>query len=163
MSPVVDPADVIAALQAAGDTVAVAESLTGGLVVARLVQVPGASAVVRGGVVAYATDLKHSVLGVDAELLAMGGAVQAQVAKQMATGVRRLLGSTYGLGTTGVAGPTEQDGQPVGRAFIAVAGPGGVRVEQLDLLGDREAVREACTVAVLQLLASQISPAGRRD
>ena len=163
MSAPFDPADVIAALRAENATVGVAESLTGGLVVARLVQVPGASAVVRGGVVAYATDLKHSVLGVDADLLAAGGAVQAQVAEQMATGVRRVLGSTYGLGTTGVAGPTEQDGQPVGRAFIAVAGPGGVRVHQLDLPGDRESVREACAVAVLELLEERLTSAGQRD
>ncbi|NYJ75220.1 CinA family protein [Allobranchiibius huperziae] len=160
---VLDPADVVAALRSAGATVGVAESLTGGLVVARLVQVPGASAVVRGGVVAYATDLKHSVLGVDADLLAAGGAVQAEVAEQMATGVRRVLGSTYGLGTTGVAGPTEQDGQPVGRAFVAVAGPEGVQVRQLDLAGNRESVREACTVAVLRLLASGLAPTGRLD
>ncbi|WP_307864620.1 CinA family protein [Allobranchiibius sp. CTAmp26] len=163
MSGAIDPAVIVAALRAEDATVAVAESLTGGLVVARLVQVPGASAVVRGGVVAYATDLKHSVLGVDGGLLAAGGAVQAQVAEQMATGVRRVLGSTYGLGTTGVAGPTEQDGQPVGRAFVAVAAPRGVRVQQLDLPGGREAVREACTVAVLQLLAAQLADAGRRD
>ncbi|UIJ33436.1 CinA family protein [Allobranchiibius sp. GilTou73] len=160
---VLDPADVVAALRSAGATVGVAESLTGGLVVARLVQVPGASAVVRGGVVAYATDLKHSVLGVDADLLAAGGAVQAEVAEQMATGVRRVLGSTYGLGTTGVAGPTEQDGQPVGRAFVAVAGPEGVQVRQLDLSGNRESVREACTVAVLRLLASGLASTGRLD
>ena len=157
------PTGVVAGLRAAGATVGVAESLTGGLVVSRLVEVPGASVAVRGGVVAYATDLKHSVLGVDAGLLAAGGAVQAEVAEQMAIGVRRVLGSTYGLGTTGVAGPTEQDGRPVGRAFIAVAGPDGVRVRQLDLQGDRAAVREACTLAVLQLLAAQLAGPGRAD
>ncbi len=147
------PADLIASLRALGSTVGVAESLTGGLVVARLVQVAGASEAVRGGVVSYATDLKASILGVDAELLAAGGAVQACVAEQMASGARRVLGSTYGLATTGVAGPTEQDGQPVGRAFIAVAGPSGVQVRQLDLDGDRDAIREECTGAVLQMLS----------
>lgn len=152
----VEPALLIDALRSRDATVAVAESLTGGLVVAQLVAVPGASAVVRGAVVAYATDLKASVLGVDTDLLAHGGAVQAPVAEQMAQGVRRVLGATYGLATTGVAGPTEQDGQPVGRAFVAVAGPDGGRVRQLDLSGDRAAVREGCLHAVLDLLTAEL-------
>lgn len=151
-----EPAELIGALRSRGATVAVAESLTGGLVIAQLVAVPGASAVVRGAVVAYATDLKASVLGVDADLLARGGAVQAQVAEQMADGVRRVLGATYGLATTGVAGPTEQDGQPVGRAFVAVAGPDGGRVRQLQLPGDRSAVRDGCLRSVLDLLAVEL-------
>lgn len=150
------PAQLIDMLRSHGATVAVAESLTGGLVVAQLVAVPGASTVVRGGVVAYATDLKASVLGVDADLLARGGAVQAQVAEQMAQGVRQVLGATYGLATTGVAGPKEQDGQPVGRAFVAVAGPGGGHVRQLDLSGDRSAVREGCLRSVLDLLVAEL-------
>ena len=82
---------------------------------------PGASAVVRGSVVAYATELKAQVLGVDADLLAAGGAVQAEVARQMATGVCRVLGADVGVATTGVAGPDPQDGQPVGTVFVAVA------------------------------------------
>ncbi|MEO8851127.1 MAG: CinA family protein, partial [Allobranchiibius sp.] len=85
--------------------------------------------------------------------LAAGGAVQARVAIQMASGARRVLGATYGLATTGVAGPTEQDGQPVGRAFIAVDGPAGAQVRQLDLIGDRDAIREGCTCAVVELLS----------
>lgn len=150
------PAELIASLRELKATVGVAESLTGGLVVARLVQVPGASAAVRGGIVSYATDVKASVLGVDADLLAAGGAVQARVAQEMAEGARRVLGATYGLATTGVAGPTGQDGQPVGRAFIAVADSSGSRVRQLDLSGDRDAIREGCTVAALQLLSQML-------
>ena len=106
-----DAAGVLAELDAAGATVAVAESLTGGLLAAALVAVPGASRCFRGSVTAYATDLKASVLGVDAGLLAARGAVDAEVAGQMAEGVRRLMGADYGVATTGVAGPDPQDGQ----------------------------------------------------
>lgn len=115
-----------AALRGEGSTVAVAESLTGGLLAAALVDVPGASATFRGSVTAYATELKASVLGVDEGLLAVHGPVHPVVARQMAEGVRRLLGATYGVATTGVAGPDPQDGQPVGTVHLAVAGPGEV-------------------------------------
>lgn len=116
---------VVARLTAAGQTVAVAESLTGGLVLATLVSVPGASAVVRGGVVAYMTDVKTSVLGVDHGLLALEGAVHPEVAREMARGVVALVGADYGVATTGVAGPDPQDGRPVGEVHVAVCGPGG--------------------------------------
>nr|WP_246242234.1 CinA family protein [Flexivirga aerilata] len=149
---------MIAELTRRGDTVAVAESLTGGLVTAALTAVPGASAVVRGGVTSYATQVKASVLGVDDFLLRAGGAVQADVARQMAHGVRRLMGATHGLATTGVAGPEPQDGAPVGRVFVAVAWEDapGVPVDEvrmLDLRGDREQIRAAAVRAVLDLLA----------
>jgi PncC family amidohydrolase len=104
-------ARIVTALRAGGDTLAVAESLTGGLVTARVVDVPGASTVLRGGVVAYATDLKHALLGVDADLLAERGAVDPDVALAMARGVAGRLGSTWAVATTGVAGPDPQDGQ----------------------------------------------------
>lgn len=145
--------DVVARLTALGQTVGCAESLTGGLVVARLVDVPGASAVVRGGVVAYATDLKASVLGVDADLLDRQGAVDGEVARQLAHGARRVLGADWGLATTGVAGPEPQDGMPVGCVFVAVAGPGDTVVERHDLQGDRARVRAATVDVVLSLLA----------
>jgi nicotinamide-nucleotide amidase len=123
-------------------TVAVAESLTGGLLAAAITSVPGASQVFRGSVTAYATDIKASVLGVDAELLAREGAVDAEVARQMAEGVRRLFGATVGLATTGVAGPTQQDGKPVGLVYIGYASAGCEPVaEELRLDGDREAIR----------------------
>lgn len=131
-------------------TVAVAESLTGGLVVAELVSVPGASAVVRGGIVAYATDLKHELLGVDAALLAAGGAIQAAVAEQMASGVRFRLNADVGLATTGVAGPDPQDGHLPGLVWIAVATGGQVRSVRLELGGDRAAIRRETVEVVIE-------------
>lgn len=147
----------MAALVAAGLRVATAESLTGGLVCAALTEVPGASAVVRGAVVAYATDLKHGVLGVDAELLAAGGAVQPEVAAQMAQGVCRVLGAEVGVATTGVAGPDPQDGAPVGTVHVAVAHGCDVAVRSLLLAGDRAAIRSASVAAALEMLADQVA------
>ncbi|NHN56113.1 CinA family protein [Calidifontibacter sp. DB0510] len=145
-------ADAIAALTASGRTVGTAESLTGGLVAAALTSVPGSSAVVRGGVVSYATEVKATVLGVDAGLLADGGPVQADVAEQMARGARRVLGADLGVATTGVAGPEPQGGAPVGRVFVAVAWSDGSEVRELTLDGDRAAIRAATVHAALELL-----------
>jgi nicotinamide-nucleotide amidase len=148
---------VVHELAARGLTVAVAESLTGGLLVAELVGVPGASAVVVGGVVAYDTALKHSVLGVDAELLAERGAVDPEVARQMASGVRTALAvrgraADIGISTTGVAGPDPQDGKPVGTVFVGIAGEDGTRSVALELSGDRGAIRNAVVYeSLLQL------------
>ena len=142
-------ADLVARLTAAGQTVAVAESLTGGLVAAALTDVAGASVVVRGGVLAYATDIKAQVLGVDDVLLARVGAVDAGVAQQMAGGVRALMGTTYGLATTGVAGPDPADGKPVGTVYVAVVGPGSSRVKALRLSGDRAGIRAQSVIAAL--------------
>ena len=150
-------AQLVARLTAAGQTVAVAESLTGGLVSAALTDVAGASAVVRGGVLAYAADLKTSVLGVDRELLAKVGAVDGDVAEQMAAGVRELMGTTYGLATTGVAGPDPADGNPVGTVYVAVVGPRSSRVKPLALTGDRAQIRAQSVLAVLQLLADEVA------
>jgi len=108
-----------------GATVATAESLTGGLLGGELTAMPGSSVTYAGGVVAYDTRLKTSLLGVSAGLLASGGAVQPRVAAEMAAGVRDRLGATYGLAVTGVAGPEPQDGKPVGTVYIAVSGPTG--------------------------------------
>lgn len=152
-------AGLIAALQARSLTIATAESLTGGLVCAALTEVPGASAVVRGGVVAYATDLKGALLGVDEAVLAAGGAVQEEVARQMALGVCRLLGTTVGIATTGVAGPDPQDGQPVGTVFVAVACEDGVRVRGLQLEGTRDTIRRDTVSAALRLATSQVTGA----
>jgi nicotinamide-nucleotide amidase len=151
---------LVATLSARAQTVAVAESLTGGLVVARLVDVPGASAVVRGGVVAYATDLKATLLGVDAELLARVGAVDADVAREMAQGVRARLDATWGLATTGVAGPDSQDGHAPGVVFVAVAGPNSASVVRLEAAGGRAEVRAAAVNAVLTLLADRLAVSG---
>lgn len=136
----------------AGLSVAVAESLTGGLVAGALTGVAGASVVVRGGVVSYATDTKHTVLGVDDFLLRAGGPVQAEVARQMAHGVRRVLGADLGIATTGVAGPDPQGNAPVGRVFIAVAWEAGDDVRILSLSGSREEIRSATVEAALDLL-----------
>lgn len=155
MEPTV-AADLVARLTVRGQTVAVAESLTGGLVSAELTDVAGASAVVRGGVLAYATDLKAQVLGVDLGLLARVGAVDPDVAEQMATGVRSLMGATYGLATTGVAGPDQADGKAVGLVYVAVAGPGSSTVKALRLSGDRGEIRTKSVLAVLSLLDDEL-------
>lgn len=141
-------AELISELTRRGLTVGVAESLTGGLLIAEFVQVPGASAVIRGGVVAYDTRLKHSLLGVDAELLATHGAVHEQVAAEMAVGIRAATAvdgrpADIGLATTGVAGPDPQDGHPPGTVYIAAANDQGVRVRRLALAGSRDAIRRA--------------------
>jgi len=149
-------ADLVARLTALGLSVAVAESLTGGLVSAALTDIAGASVVVRGGVLAYASDLKTSVLGVDGELLAKLGAVDGDVAEQMAAGVRALMAATYGLATTGVAGPAPADGKPVGMVYVAVVGPGSSRVKALALSGDRAHIRAQSVIAVLMLLAEEL-------
>ncbi len=122
-----DPAALIAELRLRAESVALAESLTGGALCARLVDVAGASDVVRGAVVAYAADLKHTLLGVDRALLADRGTVDPDVAEAMATGVRERTGATYGVATTGVAGPGPSEGKPAGTVYVAVAGPRGTR------------------------------------
>jgi nicotinamide-nucleotide amidase len=156
-------AGLVAALTARGLTIAVAESLTGGLLAAELIRVPGASAVMVGGVVAYQTPLKHSLLGVDAALLAEHGAVHPEVARQMATGVRTALAvdgrpADIGLSTTGVAGPDEQDGQSVGTVYLGLAFGDSVRAIPLRLAGDRDRIRaqsvEHALEAVCQLMES---------
>lgn len=155
-------ADLVEALASRGHTIAVAESLTGGALSSAIVAVPGASAVLRGAVVAYATDLKHALLGVDAALLAQEGAVHPEVALQMADGVRAHLAAHWGLATTGVAGPDPQDGKPPGTVHVAVAGPAGARVESLRLPGDRAQIRAAtvrCALALLgRALATPVQP-----
>ncbi|MGW1184214.1 CinA family protein [Streptomyces drozdowiczii] len=140
-----------------GETLAVAESLTGGLVAAELTSVPGASQAFRGSVTAYATPLKSEVLGVDADLLAERGAVDAEVARQMATGARRALGADWGVATTGVAGPEPQDGRPVGTVFVAVSGPHGTgKVAALRLNGDRADIRKESVRSALDLLSGEL-------
>jgi nicotinamide-nucleotide amidase len=127
--------------------------------------VPGASKAFRGSVTAYATDLKHALLGVDATLLARHGAVDSQVAGQMAAGVRKALGADWGIATTGVAGPEPQDGKPVGTVFVAVDGPfgadpdsaGGGKVEALRLNGDRAEIRRESVRSVLALLLKELA------
>lgn len=156
--------EVVRLLTVSGATLAVAESLTGGLVAAEITSVPGASKAFRGSVTAYATELKHQLLGVDATLLSERGAVDAQVAAQMAAGVRKALGADWGIATTGVAGPEPQDGQPVGTVFVAVDGPfgpdsgaaGGGKVAALRLNGGRAEIRMESVRSVLALLLERL-------
>ena len=157
MSPDPRAARVVAELVRCDGTVSTAESLTGGLVAATLTSVPGASAVVRGGVVAYATDLKAALLGVDADLLAARGPVDSDVARAMAAGVRTLCDASYGLATTGVAGPDQQGGVPVGTVFVAVQGPHHQKYVRLSLAGDRDKVRADTVAAALDVLLALIA------
>jgi nicotinamide-nucleotide amidase len=148
--------EAVGLLIARGETISTAESLTGGLVAAAITGVPGASAAFRGGVVAYATDLKAAVLGVPDDLLEQYGAVHPEVAEAMAEGARARMWTTVGVATTGVAGPDPAEGKPVGTVFIAVAGPGGTVCRELKLSGDRAAIRRDTVESALNLLAGSL-------
>ena len=139
---------VAKALATDGLTLGLAESLTGGLAASRLVNVPGASGWFRGSVVSYASGVKYDVLGVPE-----GPVVSDDAARAMADGARRVLGADVGLSVTGVAGPTEQDGQPVGTVFVGLARPGHeTEAFSFAVPGDRDRVRQYATIAALDLL-----------
>ncbi|MFJ6548180.1 CinA family protein [Microbacterium sp. NPDC091676] len=155
------PVEVLTALRARGWTLGVAESLTGGALSAALVAVPGASAVLLGGIVAYATPVKHTLLAVDDELLERHGPVHAEVARQMAVGVREAVAvdgraADVGVSTTGIAGPNSPDGQPVGTVHIGVVTPTRSRTAQFRFAGDRAAVRAQSVAAALDVLAAAL-------
>jgi nicotinamide-nucleotide amidase len=147
---------VVSDLVRQGATVAMAESLTGGLLCGALVSVPGASAVVRGGVVAYATDLKAQLAGVPETVLDRHGPVAADTAAAMAEGVRNLCAATFGVATTGVAGPDPQDGHPPGTFHVAVASATGIRAGGRSAAAHqpagREMIRRLAVVHALDLL-----------
>ena len=147
---------VVTLLTERGQTVAAAESLTGGLLAAALVEVPGASVVFRGGIVAYATDLKSALLDVPASLLERYGAVHADVAAAMAEGVRQRLDATFGVATTGVAGPDPADGQRVGTVYIAASGQVSTVRRRLDLAGGRRSIRDQAVLQSLLLLQGML-------
>lgn len=155
-------AALVPALHERGLTVAVAESLTGGLVMATLTEIPGASAVLRGGPVVYATDTKASELGIDAGLLASLGPVSARVAEAMAVGVRARWQADIGLATTGVAGPEGQNGHPVGEVYVALADASDSFALPCSLgqAGDRAAIRRQAVERALVALAAHIGIAG---
>ncbi|WP_285025665.1 nicotinamide-nucleotide amidohydrolase family protein [Plantibacter sp. ME-Dv--P-122b] len=160
-----DATSAVHALVDARLTIGVAESLTGGLLAAALINVPGASATVRGGVVAYDTRLKHSLLGVDAGLLALHGAVHPEVALQMADGVRRAMAidglpADVGIATTGVAGPDPQDGQAVGTVFVGIVTRAGGRVVPLTLDGGRQEIRHRTVELALEALVRELGALG---
>ena len=146
-------ADAVHRLVDRRETLATAESLTGGLVAATIVEIPGVSAVFRGGLVVYATELKATLAGVPADLLAERGPVDPDVAALLARGARELCGASWGLSTTGVAGPEPQGGAAVGTVFVAVSGPVD-RVRAPQLHGTRTQIRAGAVAAALDLLAS---------
>lgn len=147
---------MLRALEDAGASLATAESLTGGRLAARVTSVSGASRVFLGGVVAYAPAVKETVLGVPPDLVLRHGVVSAECARAMAQGVRALTGATYAVSTTGVAGPDAQEGQPVGRVYVGLAGPAGVRAVELTLTGSRAEIQEATCAAALALLVTHL-------
>ena len=143
---------VLARLQERGWTLGVAESVTGGLIGARIANVPGASETFRGTIGAYATDVKRSILGVTAESV-----VSEESARQMAEGARRVLGADVGIAVTGVAGPAEQDGMAVGTVCFGIALPDGtVEAMSTRLPGDRERIRQFSTISLLNLLRQRL-------
>jgi nicotinamide-nucleotide amidase len=142
---------VLDLLRDRGLTLGVAESLTGGLMGARFTSVPGASDVFRGGIVSYASDVKFSLLGVPE-----GPVVSAEAAEAMAAGARRALGADVALATTGVAGPTEQEGQPVGTVFLGLAMDGVTEAQQLQLPGDRQRIRQYAVISAVNLLRKRL-------
>jgi nicotinamide-nucleotide amidase len=139
---------VITRLEARGWTLGVAESVTGGLVGARLADAPGASTTYRGSIVSYATEVKRSVLGVTAEQVVSG-----ESAREMAAAAQRVLGADVGIAVTGVAGPATQDDQPVGTVWFGLAVPGHEpEAVETRLPGDRFRIRQFATISVLNLL-----------
>jgi len=158
----VDVSELMSDLAGAGITVAAAESLTGGLLMALLTEVPGSSAVLRGGLVVYATELKHTLAGVPADLLAARGPVDPDVAVELARGVRAACGATVGLGLTGVAGPDLQNGIAVGVWYVALDGPSGVRLLSAVPGGNpgctsRAEIRNAAVRAAVELLTELVA------
>jgi nicotinamide-nucleotide amidase len=163
---VIDAADLTSRLKQLGATVGAAESLTGGRLSARLTDASGSSAVFVGGVVSYSTEVKIAVLGVPEALVDDHGVISEECARSMAENVRTMMGTTYGVSTTGVAGPDTQEGKPVGTVFVGVAGPDGTDVRRLALDGGRAEIQKAAVAEALSALwvmmnAVERSSAGR--
>lgn len=145
-------AQLLELLSRRGETLATAESLTGGRLAGRVTTVAGASQTYVGGIVAYATEVKVSLLGVPLALVERDGVISGECARAMAEGARRVFGTTYALSTTGVAGPDSQEGAPPGTVFVGVAGPEGTVVSALELSGGREEIQErTCDEALTAL------------
>ena len=151
---------VHAALLAREETVAAGESLTAGLFCATLAGVPGASATLRGGAVVYATDLKAALAGVPEDLLAAHGPVSPETAAALAEGIRARCRSTWGVGLTGVAGPDPVDGHAPGRVYLGVSDGRRTDVAELDLPGDRQAVRSGSVAAAFERLLARLDGGG---
>jgi nicotinamide-nucleotide amidase len=162
----IDPdrvAAIINRLRERRETVATAESLTAGLVCAALTGVAGSSAVVRGGLIVYATDLKAHLAGVNGRALYEYGAVHPLIAEELAAGARERCGATWGIGLTGVAGPDPQDGVEPGTVHIGLAGPRGSKVRTIQASGDRHEVRSAAVAAALELLHGALQRLSRQN
>ncbi|MDD6051387.1 MAG: CinA family protein [Clostridiales bacterium] len=143
---------VIAALKESGLTVATCESLTGGMIASTLVDVPGASQVVRGGLVTYQTDTKTLLAGVPAALIAEKGVVSAEVARAMAEGARAKLQSDIAVSATGMASPGTKDEPPAGMVFVGVSSGRASRAIPLHLQGDRASIRRQSVEAALRAI-----------
>jgi nicotinamide-nucleotide amidase len=160
-----DPAAVavLAELGRSGETLATAESLTGGLIGQLLTAVPGASASYDGGVISYATRLKETLVGVPAATLQELGPVAGRTAQEMAAGVAGRCSADWGLAVTGVAGPEPQDGHPVGQVFVGLAYPAGgwTSVRELRLSGSRAQIRSQTAVSALALLSEALRNVSR--
>jgi nicotinamide-nucleotide amidase len=138
-------------------TVATAESCTGGNVAGRITRIAGSSAYMMGGIVSYSNDAKANLLGVSREVLENPGAVSEACATQMAEGARRALHATFGVSTTGIAGPSGgTDRKPVGLVYIGISGPGGTSVEEHNFAGDRAQVIESATQRALEMLVDAV-------
>lgn len=148
---------LVAALAGRGQTIAAAESLTGGLVVATIVDVPGASDVVAGGIVAYTADAKHRVLGVEKGLLDERGTVDPDVAVRMAERALEVFHADWAVSTTGVAGPGPHEGHPAGTVFVGVAGTGGASSTALTVTGGRAEIRRRTVDAALTIVLDAVT------
>ena len=161
-SPSLESASNLVELMASrGLLIAVAESLTGGLLAAELTRPPGVSQVLCGALVAYRTAFKHSLLGVSADVLAQHGPVHSEVARQMAEGVRALFAlegvpAAIGVSTTGVAGPDSPDGVPVGTAFVGISVGADTRVTELGLSGTRDQIRAQVVERAVQIIVDEV-------
>lgn len=158
--PVTDQMTLASTLQAElfsrSQMLATAESLTGGRLGDVMSAAPGASDTYLGGVISYATEVKHKVLGVSEETIQKHGVVSAECAEEMASGVRDLVGADWAVSTTGVAGPTQQEAKPVGLVFVGVAGPGTVRSRRFDFGGERAEIREKVVKAAIDLVLEAV-------
>lgn len=163
-APEPSPAELAEALRGTGMTVAVAESITGGLIGALITEQPGSSEYFAGGVIAYSNDVKREQLGVPAQLLDTLGAVSREVGEAMAEGARTRLGTSLGVAVTGIAGPAAQGtSKPVGLTYIAVASDGHVSSRKFTFSGDRGSIRrQATTEALRMLIAEARSVGGKR-
>ena len=156
-APEASPAEVAEVLGGTGLTVAVAESITGGMLGSLITEQPGSSAYFMGGVIAYSNDVKREQLGVPAALLESVGAVSREVGEAMARGVKDRLGTTLGVGVTGIAGPAaEGTAKPVGLTYVAVASEGHVASREFTFSGDRASIRRQAATEALRMLVAEV-------